>query len=89
MRERRPASRIQKQLLVSQGLSLSNRYGSGPIRTAVVQGVRGEAKFWIEPEVQLAQDYGLGPLRVVNRALRLIREHEDEIRAAWQTHFGR
>jgi len=55
----------------------------------VVQGVRGEAKFWIEPEVQLAQDYGLGPLRVVNRALRLIREHEDEIRAAWQTHFGR
>ena len=37
---------------------------------------------------KLAQDYGLGP-QMVNRALRLIREHEDEIRAAWQTHFGR
>jgi hypothetical protein len=52
------------------------------------QAVRGEAKFWLDPEIELAEDYGLGPT-LVRRALRLIREHEDEIRAAWQEHFGR
>ena len=53
-----------------------------------VQSARGEAKFWLEPKIELAQDYGLGP-HMVNRALRLIREHDNEIRVAWQTHFGR
>lgn len=43
------------------------------------QGTRGEAKFWLDPEIELAQDYGLGP-QLVRRALRLIGEHEDEIR---------
>ena len=52
------------------------------------QGVRGEAKFWLDPEIELAEDYGLGP-QLVGRALRLIKEHEDEIRAAWREHFGR
>ena len=53
-----------------------------------VQGSRGEAKFWLEPEIELAQDYGLGR-RSVTTALRLIREHENEIRAAWKKHFRR
>ena len=53
-----------------------------------VQGERGEAKFWLEPSVDLAQDYGLGPRRIT-RALRLIREHEHEIRNAWKNHFKR
>jgi hypothetical protein len=26
-----------------------------------VQGARGEAKFWLDPEIELAEDYGLGP----------------------------
>lgn len=52
------------------------------------QGARGEAKFWLEPEIELAEDYGLGP-QMVHRALRLIGEHENEIRAAWREHFGR
>lgn len=52
------------------------------------QGARGEAKFWLDPEIELAEDYGLGP-QLVRRALRLIREHENEIRAAWREHFGR
>ena len=46
------------------------------------------AKFWLDPEIELAGDYGLGR-RSVTTALRLIREHEDEIRAAWKKHFRR
>jgi hypothetical protein len=53
-----------------------------------VQGTRGEAKFWLEPEIELAADYGLGD-RMAGRALKLIQEHEDEIREAWKAHFGR
>jgi hypothetical protein len=53
-----------------------------------VQHASGEAKFWIEPEIELALNSGLGP-RNVSTALRLIREREDEIRAAWKEHFSR
>lgn len=52
-----------------------------------VQGPHGEAKFWLEPRVELMSDYGLGA-PTVRRARRLIREHEDEIRTAWHAHFG-
>ena len=48
----------------------------------------GEAKFWLEPEVELAQNYGLSAHRVA-AIVRLIRRHGDEIRAAWKKHFGR
>ncbi len=61
----------------------------GRIRLHVhVQGGRAEGKFWLEPEIELAQNYGLSR-RSLATALRLIREHEDEIRAAWKTHFRR
>lgn len=53
-----------------------------------VQHASGEAKFWLEPRLELAQNYGLTTNRV-NMALRIIREHENEIRAAWEKHFGR
>lgn len=53
-----------------------------------VQHGSGEAKFWLEPQLELAQNYGLTPIRI-NTALRIIREHQDEIRAAWEKHFGR
>jgi hypothetical protein len=48
----------------------------------------GEAKIWLEPEIAVAENYGLSERRLAT-ALRLAREHEDEIRAAWQTHFRR
>jgi len=53
-----------------------------------VHSERGEAKFWLEPVIELAQSYGL-PQVDVNEALRLIRENEDVIRRAWNDHFGR
>ena len=54
---------------------------------AHVQHETGEAKIWLEPEVVIAQNYGLSPARLA-AALRLAQAHEDEIHAAWQTHFG-
>lgn len=53
-----------------------------------VHCAQGEAKFWMEPEVELAQNYGLSgsDLRDIRR---LIEEHTDEITGAWERHFGR
>ena len=47
----------------------------------------GEAKIWLEPAVGMAQYQGLSPKRI-KTVLRLVREHEDEIRQAWKKHFG-
>jgi hypothetical protein len=52
-----------------------------------VQHASGEAKFWLDPRVELAQNYGLSSSRI-NAALRIIQEHQDAIRAAWEEHFG-
>ena len=52
-----------------------------------VQHATGEAKFWLEPRLELAQNYGLSPARI-SRALETLREHEQEIREAWRNHFG-
>ncbi|MBT9612132.1 MAG: DUF4160 domain-containing protein [Burkholderiales bacterium] len=52
-----------------------------------VYGQNGEAKFWLEPEIEMAQSHGLSQSEL-NAALRLIREHEDDIRNAWREHFG-
>jgi len=47
---------------------------------------RGEAKFWLEPKVDLAKNIGL-TARQIQAAKLLIEEHFDEIRNAWETHF--
>jgi len=52
-----------------------------------VHHAEGEAKFWLEPSVELAENYGLRRGRLA-AALRLVLEHEDEIRSAWKAHFG-
>ncbi len=48
----------------------------------------GEAKFRIEPDIELAQNYGLSK-RDLHTVKALIKEHEDGIRSAWRQHFGR
>jgi hypothetical protein len=52
-----------------------------------VSSVDGEAKFCLEPEIELAKNYRLSraQLREVEQ---IIEEHEDEFRAAWHRHFG-
>ena len=47
----------------------------------------GEAKFWMEPAIELAMNRGLKQTEL-RRAERLIEEHADEIRTAWHRHFG-
>lgn len=47
----------------------------------------GEAKFWMEPEIQVAQNHGLS-MKDLNEAHKLIEEHKDEIRTSWQRHFA-
>ena len=47
----------------------------------------GEAKFWIEPRIEVAQNYGLGSVKL-NAALKLVKERIDEIREAWTEHFS-
>ena len=52
-----------------------------------VQSGDGEAKFWIEPEIELARNYELSD-QDLKRALELIVDREQEIRDAWTSHFG-
>lgn len=52
-----------------------------------VHGQDGEAKFWIEPDIQLAQNFGLSE-RQLRTALTLVEAHVNEIRSAWHRHFG-
>ncbi|MFZ4538394.1 DUF4160 domain-containing protein [Propionivibrio sp.] len=52
-----------------------------------VQGQNGEAKFWLEPAIELAQYAGLS-MREINEALRLVQENENDIRSAWCKHFS-
>lgn len=52
-----------------------------------VEHVDGEAKFWLEPRIELAQSVGLNRRRLA-AALALVQRHEHEIRSAWQAHFG-
>ena len=51
-----------------------------------VQHADGEAKFWLAPRIEVAQNHGLGARRL-NTALKLVRGHQDEIRNAWARHF--
>ena len=52
-----------------------------------VQGQNGEAKFWLEPVIELAQFVGLSR-HELKEALRLVQEHENDIRNAWYKHFA-
>jgi hypothetical protein len=47
----------------------------------------GEAKFWLEPAIELAQNWGLTPSHLA-LAKQLIEARSDEVRAAWQQHFS-
>ncbi len=53
-----------------------------------VHSTDGEAKFWLEPQIELAQNYGLDQ-RQLRAAQKLIEVHRNLIRDAWRKHFGR
>jgi hypothetical protein len=47
----------------------------------------GEAKFWMEPEIQLARNHRFSEQDLA-RIRRLVEEHENVIRTSWHEHFG-
>jgi hypothetical protein len=48
----------------------------------------GEAKFWMEPRIELAMNKGIKKTDI-SAILRKIEEKEDEIKKAWKEHFER
>lgn len=52
-----------------------------------VEAGSGEAKFWLEPMIELAQSFGLSKKELA-LAREMTRSHEDDIRRAWRQHFG-
>jgi hypothetical protein len=48
----------------------------------------GEAKFWIEPSIELAAVVGLSAQQA-RTAHEIVARHHHEVRDAWTRHFGR
>ena len=46
----------------------------------------GEAKFWLEPQIELARNYKLSRLQLKDIE-RIIEKHHDELVTAWRTYF--
>ena len=52
-----------------------------------VRSADGEAKFWLEPTVALANYTGLSK-KQLKELQELVERNEDVIRDAWEKHFG-
>jgi hypothetical protein len=52
-----------------------------------VSSSEGTAKFWLEPLVALASHYRLSD-RELQRLEDLVKEHENEFKSAWKSHFS-
>jgi hypothetical protein len=48
----------------------------------------GEAKFWLEPQIELAINKGLKPLEI-NELKAIVEERHHEIIEHWNKHFNR
>ena len=47
----------------------------------------GEAKFWLEPDIELAKNYHY-TRKQLKEIEEMIEEHRGELSRAWQQHFG-
>ena len=47
----------------------------------------GEAKYWLEPQLELARNYRYNS-RQLRKIESLLEGHKDELIGAWQQHFG-
>ena len=55
------------------------------IHVHVISG-DGEAKFWLEPEIELAKNFRYSRKQIKEIEI-LIEEHYDELIGAWREHF--
>lgn len=56
------------------------------VHVHVVSG-DGEAKFWLEPDIELAKNYHYSR-KQLKEIESLIEDHKNELISAWQQHFG-
>ncbi len=47
----------------------------------------GEAKFWIDPEIEIAKSVGFSD-HELNSLAEIINAKKDEIKESWRIHFG-
>ncbi len=47
----------------------------------------GEAKFWLDPQIELAKNYKLSR-KELNEVEKIIEEHYEKFIKAWEEHFG-
>ena len=52
-----------------------------------VHSASGEAKFWLEPDIEPAHNYGLSGKDLATVKV-LIERHQHEIRRAWEKYFS-
>lgn len=51
-----------------------------------IRCAQGEAKFWLEPAVELARNYGLSAVQVTELR-KMVEENRNDILDAWRKHF--
>ena len=47
----------------------------------------GEAKFWLDPTVELVKNYGLSQVQT-GEMQKIVEERKDELIRAWRSHFS-
>jgi len=47
----------------------------------------GESKFWLEPDIELAKNYGYNRQQL-KEIESLVEDHRDELVSAWKQHFS-
>ena len=52
-----------------------------------VYSAEGEAKFWLRPRLELAENKGI-PAREITSIIKIIERRENEIATAWRERFG-
>lgn len=52
-----------------------------------VASADGEAKYWLEPDIELAKNYCLSRAQL-KEIEQLIEVHYDELKSAWKKHFS-
>ncbi len=51
-----------------------------------VRSQAGEAKFWLEPDIELARNHRLSQIQL-NEVQAIVEARKDELIAAWREHF--
>ena len=57
-----------------------------PRRHVHVRSPNGEAKYWLEPNIELAKSYGLSQ-RDLRELEEIVKDQSDEIIKQWDQHF--